>query len=274
MTLHTTLRISFLGLALTILLSSVLAAQGVSVDGNGVVRLSGFGQVDIEKTVQHWVEQHEQRMRSEFELRVDRIAEVCQLKEAATKRLRLAAKGVVSKRIDSARLQIQKFAFTSGLVEDDPGIDQEFEAKDKLILRSANGLDDGTVEFASRFAVPMIDHPLWQTTLKRALTDEKLKVYSDYRIAANTRVLRNGIDYWVSQLDAKVILTDQQKTTLTNRLATRLSSKVTPVFPRTVGQARNLARYSYHNDDSLGELLNQKQIELRSRIDIRSGVSW
>jgi predicted component of type VI protein secretion system len=256
------------------LLSSALAAQGVSVDGNGVVRLSGFGQVDIEKTVQHWVEQHEPRMSSEFELRVDRIAEVCQLEESETKKLRLAAKGVVSKRINAARLQIRKFAFKSGLVEEDPGIDQEFEGRDELKLYSAQKHGEGTVEFASRFAVPMIDHPLWQATLKRALTDEKLKLYSDYRITTNTRVLRHGIDYWLSELDAKVILTDQQRTALTSRLLTRLSSEVTPFFPRMVRQARNLAKSSYRNDDSLGGLLNKKQIGLRTDIFVRSGVSW
>ena len=115
MTLHTTLRISLLGLALTMLLSSVLAAQGVSTVG-GQVKLSGFGQVDAEKTVQHWVDQQKQRMSSELELLVDRIAEVCQLEESETKKLRLAVKGVVSKRVTAGRLQLQKFMYTSGLV--------------------------------------------------------------------------------------------------------------------------------------------------------------
>ena len=256
------------------MLSNVLAAQGVTIDGDGIVRLSGFGQVDIEKTVQHWVDQHEPRMRSEFELRVDRIAEVCQLDEPETKRLRLAAKGVVSKRINAGRLQIRKFAFTSGLVEEDPGIDQEFEARDTLKLSGANRIDEGTVQFRSRFAVAMIDHPLWQTTLKRALTDEKLKEYSDYRIAANKKVLRCAINYWVSELNAKVILTDEQVTAITNLLTTRLTSKVTPVFPRTVRQGKNLVKYSSREDGALDELLNEKQIELRSEHVIRSGVGW
>jgi len=256
------------------LLSNVLAAQGVSTDRDGNVRLSGFGQVDIEKTVQYWVDQHEPRMRSEFELRVDRIAKVCQLDESETKRLRLAAKGVVSKRIDAGRLQIRKFAFTSGLVEEDPKIDQEFEASDTLKLSRANRIEEGTVEFGSRFIVPMIDHPLWQTALKRALTDEKLKVYSDYRIAANKKVLDHAINYWVSDLDSKVILTDEQVTAITNLFTNRLTSKVTPVFPRTVVQGRNMVKYSSREDDSLDELLNEKQIELKSKHVIRSGVGW
>lgn len=275
MTLHKTLRISFLGLALTILLSNVLVAQGVSVAGDNI-KLSGFGQVDAEKTVQHWVDLEKKRMSSELGLRVDRIAEVCELEESETKKLRLAVKGIVNKRINAGRLQIQKFVFTSGLVEEDPEIDQEFDEKDKLNFHGASRAVEGVVEFQSYFSVPMMDHPLWQKTLEKSLTDEKLKLYSDYRVAANTKALQHAIGLWVSQLDSKVILTDQQAASISNHIATKLVPDVTPVFPRTVRQASKIIESSFGPADSLNELLNQKQIELReSTANARSAsVGW
>lgn len=275
MTLHTTLRISLLGLALTILLSNVLVAQGVSVAGDNV-QLSGFGEVDAEKTVQHWVDQEKQRMSSELGLRVDRIAEVCQLEESETKKLRLAVKGIVSKRINAGRLQLQKFVFASGLVDEDPEIDQEFEKKDKLNFYGGSRAVEGVVEFRTYFSVPMMDHPLWQKTLEKSLTDEKLKLYSDYRVAANTRVLRHAVDHWVTDFNSKVILTEQQATSIANHMTNKLVPDVTPVFPRTIRQASKIIESSFGPADSLNELLNQKQIELReSAAKARSAsVGW
>ena len=275
MTLHTTLRISLLGLALTMLLSSVLAAQGVSTVG-GQVKLSGFGQVDAEKTVQHWVDQQKQRMSSELELLVDRIAEVCQLEESETKKLRLAVKGVVSKRVTAGRLQLQKFMYTSGLVEEDPKIDQEFEEKDKLNFYGGSRAREGAVEFQTYFSVPMIEHPLWQKTLERSLTDEKFVLYFDHCVAANEKVLRHAIDHWVAELNSKVILAGDQAAKITSHMATKLIPEVTSVFPRTVRQASKIIESTFGPADSLDELLNKKQIELRESADNarRAGVRW
>ena len=172
----------------------------------------------------------------------------------------------MNKRINAGRLQIQKFVFASGLVEEDPEIDQEFEKKDKLNFHGASRSQEGVVEFRSYFSVPMLDHPLWQKTLEKSLTDEKLKLYSDYRVAANTRVLRHAVDYWVTDFDSKVILTQQQATSIANHIATKLVPDVTPVFPRTVRQATKIIESSFGPADSLNELLNPKQIELRESV--------
>ncbi len=63
-------------------------AQGVQVGPNGV-RLVGFGDVDIEATVDRWAEIERERISTILDLRVELLVQECELTNPQVKKLRV-----------------------------------------------------------------------------------------------------------------------------------------------------------------------------------------
>ncbi len=102
-----------------ILAAQTALAQGVSVGPDGV-KLSGFGVVDEQKSIDAWAANEKKNMMDPLVLQIELIQEVCDLNEEATAKLHLAAQGVVSRRLLSGRNQLLKFIVDSDLIEKAP----------------------------------------------------------------------------------------------------------------------------------------------------------
>lgn len=275
------------------LVSVAIATSGFAQFGGGGMlgvnfgpdgpKLSGFGDVDLEKTVEYWVERNDKKVVPQMELYLQRLSEVCQLDETDTTRLRFALKGVLNRRTKSASLQIEQFAYQSGLVELPPdqqqdNADVDEEAKDDLVISSAALKGDGLVALGAEFKRPFHEHPLWIATLEKTLTPQQLEDYRNYQLENNRRNLYLAIDVWVASLDSEVSLSPAQIDSITQHIRQQLMPKVTTTYPRKINEASELVEQSYGlKEDSLGSLFSPQQVGLRKELKYREPgpkTSW
>lgn len=265
---------------------------GLSVQiGPGGPLLNGFGAVDLEKTIDYWVERNNNKVTLQIDLYLQRVNEVCQLNENEAARLKLALEGVARRQTKSASLQIQEFAYQSGLVKL-PQDHQEYvadieveeaeqddeEEKETLVIFSASLKGDGVVALGAEFKKSFLEHPSWIATLEKNLTPEQLEAYRNDRRESNLRNLYLAIDVWVAALDAEILLSTEQSDSITKHIRRQLTPKVTSRYPTKVKEASEWVEQVYgQNDNSLGDLLKPEQTGLRQAIMFREPglkASW
>lgn len=254
-----------------------LFSQGVAVGPNGI-KLPGFGEVDLEKTVEHWANLQREQIVGKMDLQIARIIAVCELDELEAKKFRIAAKGVISKRIAVGSQQIKEFAFESGLVQVKTEIEGTYASQDKLKFYGARQAADGVVEFKSYFDLPLFEHPLWKNTLKKTLSPKRFERYKQHQLATNQRLFEIGIDSWIANLNSEVFLSADQIVQIKARIEELLNDSVTISSPATLKQAVHTVDKEFGtNAESLGELLNEQQTARRLFLlkpQQRVGVGW
>ena len=273
---------AFFAFSICVLCCQNLSAQGVAVMGPNNVILQGFGEVDLDKTVDHWTENLKSKFIPKMDLKITQLIEICQLDDADSKKLRIAVKGIISKRIQSGSKQVRQFAIASGLVEEDPDNPEEVEEfgeDDRLKFYGASPRLNKVVEFKSYFAKQLIDHPLWVKTLEKTLSDEQMKRYKDYQLGTQQRLLDLAIDCWIVRLDAIVPLSEKQFSDIRNRMKEDLKDEVSVTAPGTLGAAQSIVHKAFKNSKSLGDLLNAEQTKrrvglIKKQVVVGSSVSW
>ncbi len=201
--------------ALGFVFEEVRGQLGVSVD-NGAVQLTGFGDVDLDKTVEVWSKYNRDLINQKMELLIAQVDDVCNLTDKETQKLKLSVKGIISKRIAAGREQVEVFTQKSGLIELEGDVQQEeYPKHDQLSIYAASPQDEGVVQLSSFFDTPLIEHPLWSKALENALSAEQLELYQQHRIGVNRKFLNAAIDLWVAEIDAQVFLTTAQVTEIT-----------------------------------------------------------
>lgn len=256
---------------------NVYGQLGVSISNNQV-QLEGFGEVDLEKTVEAWSEYNRNLINQKMDLLIAQVNDVCKLSEKDTKKLQLSVKGIVSKRIAAGSEQVVAFAKKSGLVDDEEEqAEKEYAKHDQLKFYGASPQPEGIVQLSTYFEMPLIDHPLWSKALETSLSAEQLELYQQHRMSVNRKFLHAAIDLWIAQLDAQVFLTGKQVDDITNSLKKQLDEAVTTSFPMSLKQANSFVNNKFGLQfDSLGDLLNEKQTERRKSIlnRPRGRVGW
>lgn len=90
----------------------------VSSGPNGL-KLGGFPEPDVQKTLDHWEQQERARSLRPLLLQVRAIGEECGLDDRGKKKLELIAKRIFSRRTQQARTQLRSFMRRTGLVQPD-----------------------------------------------------------------------------------------------------------------------------------------------------------
>ena len=271
---------AFFAFSICVLCCQNLAAQGVTVWGPNNVKLQGFGEIDLDKTVDHWTENLKSEFIPRMNLKIAQLIEICELDDADGLKLRIAVKGVVSKRIQSGSKQVRQFSIASGLVEENPDNaedPEEFGEHDLLKFYGASSRPNKVVEFKSYFSKQLIDHPLWVKTLERTLSDEQLKRYKDYQLGTQQRLLDLAIECWIVRLDSDVPLSEKQFSNIRNRMKEELKEEVSVTAPGMLGTAQSIVRKAFKNPESLGDLLTAEQTKRRVELAKPQGgssVSW
>lgn len=250
-----------MSLCLVPLLIGYLWAQGVSNGPQGA-KLHGFGEVDGTATVDFWAEHERRNTLDEFNLHIDLIREVCELSEAETEKLRLAAKGVTARRISAGREQLFKFIVDSELVEKAPtGMSFKEEYPNKLRAFGAAKLEPGMVYLQTEFAVAATDDPLWTSVLESTLSDLQLQRLNEFYLVRNKSFLRAAVTMTVADLDQSVFLNDGQKSNVVEYFLKHFDSKITPQFPTTITQAQKLVRPAFQDLSHFESLLRPGQLD-------------
>lgn len=272
------------------LMSSQLAAQGIGVSsGPNGVRLSGFGDVNLEKTVENWSKLQREEIQLRTELQIQQIRDTCGLSDNESKKVRLAVKGIISKRLAAGNEQIHEFALNSGLVEKDPDendgdenekVDEEKDyGPNRLKFYGARPMPEGVVNLSCYFETPLSEHPLWVKTVQKTLSAEQFEKYEAMRIDRNQKLMNAAIDSWVAQLDSQVFLTSGQMEKVTEQVRSTMKKDVTLTTPVSLKQASMMVNKQFGMDyQSLGDLLNEQQTTRREKLLPRGGggarVSW
>lgn len=252
-------------------------AQGVSAGPRGV-KLNGFGQVDLEKTVDFWSDLEQSKSTEMIQLHIELIQQVCQLSEAETNKLMLAAKGVVSRRLASGRAQLTEFIYESDLV--DRPTDALKNSKDyanKLRAFGAGKVCDGIVYLRTEFDTPVSEDPLWTNVLKSTLSDAQLETFQAFSIQRNASFLATAISLAITELDHDIFMSDGQKEELQEYFFELLRPQVTEVNPMTVTQARLIVRPEFEQIAQFENLIRSSQFERLKSLkqeQPRASVGW
>lgn len=253
--------------------SSASFGQGVSVGRDGI-KLSGFGDVDEQKTLDYWVESEKHSSLAHLNLQIDLIEQICVLDESETEKLQLAARRVVAQRVASGKNQLNRFMLSSGLVKGDLSKMPEKGLENPLYITGAGSLDEGVVYFRSEFEVEAVEEKFWQKMLASMLGEEQMRRFESYQIQRNKELLRIAVDQEIAQLDQQVCLFPEQRATIRKSVLAALESKVTWSNPNTPPEAAELADSEF---DTLGEkALRPQQLE---RLELlrntpRANVGW
>ena len=254
---------------------------GVAIGRNGV-QLSGFGEVDLEKTLEHWSKEQRTIIQSKMELRVAQVVEVCGLNDADAKKLKIATKGIVSRRLAAGQSQIEQFSKQSGLIKpsDDEPEEQKNEIadEDKLNFYGASPLGVGIVEFKTYFEKPLSTHSLWIKTLKKTLTEEQMAKYSTHRKATNLKLLRSATELWLVRLDSEIFLSPKQQSSIRQLVEKQLDKLVSASEPENFLQANQMIEKNFgKKPEVIASMLSKNQLE-RLKVTLQpqkgSRVTW
>ena len=258
----------------TLLFISTAFAEGVMVGRDGV-KLNGFGNVDLDKTIAHWAENERQILGSELDLRIELLTNVCELKDREVNKLRLAAKAVVRRRMSSGKEQLTQFIYESGLVAPDEELNH-VDYEDKLVPFRAKSLDNGLVHISTRFEQPLDQRPMWTKVLKNSLSESQWSKYQKHRITRNTGILKAAVSAGISDLDDSIFLTQADRSNLINSIVTDLSKTVTLDRPSNMKQANEIARSYIKQIENLKPHLRASQYARLEQLanEVKGGVSW
>ncbi len=263
-------------IGLVLLACKSLPAQGVSNGPRGT-KFHGFGEVNGQKTVDFWADNEKQNTEGSLHLQIELIRGVCNLTDAEEAKLRLAAKGVISRRIASGRAQLTKFIVDSELVEKAPeGTRIEENPQNKLRAFGATQLPDGVVYLSTEFEVPATEDPLWTKILESTLSEEQLRLLNEHYIQRNETFLQTAITLSIADLDQRIFLSDEQKKQMSQYFFELFENQVTPLMPMTVTQARNIVRPAFRDLSHFKDQLRPSQFNRLSalRNQPRASMGW
>ena len=274
-------RISLMFVFVLALQDTLVMAQGIGVAvGQGGVQLTGFGDVDLDKTVEHWAKAQRFEIGSKMNLRVTQVVKICELNESEAKKLKIAAKGIVGKRISAGQHQIEVFSKKSGLVVKAPDVPDEAEVseQDKLRIYGANPLGNGVVELKTYFEKPISSHPFWAKTLERTLTAEQMDKYKKFRRSTNLRLFYSATEVWLSKLDSEIFLSPQQHKNILALVRKKGEELVNDSQPETFSQASDLVKKHFgKKPEMFSDQLSKPQLErFKASLNPQRGsrVSW
>ena len=262
-----------------------LHAQGVSVGRE--IRLSGFPVPNMEKSGEEWAELQRKEFETLMNLQIDMIDRDCDLSEGQIRKLRVATKGVLDRRIQVGLKRLKEFAYASQLVPleegqkiDNPRPDRfnDEDGPDALRIYGAKAIDQDVVLFFTKHATSITDHPMWQQILNKTLNADQLERYQNASVVRNSYLLRNAVGKWVSDLNEQLYLSESQREKITKHVNETLSAKVTPSFPDQVEKADGLVDENFRDlDETIEEVLTPKQVERwkdRRKDRVGPSVSW
>lgn len=240
------------------LMPLVCFGQGVSVGRDGV-KLSGFGDVDEQKTLEFWEQAEKASSLAHLKLQIDLIANVCELDEAETEKLTLAARRVVARRVASGKSQLKRFMISSGLVQGDLTQLPENEDENELYFTGAGSVEEGIVYVRSEFEVEVVEEVFWRKMLASMLSETQVQRFENYQIQRNKELLRIAVDQKLVVLDQQVCLFPEQRAEVRKSVLDSLEQQVTWSTPNTSTEAAELAGGEF---DPLAEkLLRPRQLE-------------
>ena len=263
------------GCALSMCLFSCAFAEGVTVGPDGV-KLRGFGDVDLEKTVEYWATNAEQKITGELNLRIEMLTDVCDLKEREVKKLRLAVIAVAKRRLSSGKDQLTQFIYESELVDPEEN-HEHVEFEDKLIPYRAKSLDDGIVRFATRFERPLDQQPLWKKVLKNSLSEKQWARYEEHRRSRNRSILNVAVSAEIADLDDNLFFTETSRSELTETVMKELSTQITLDRPSNTKQAKEIVGPFFANIENFQDHLQPsqfQQLKTINREDNGGGIGW
>ena len=214
---------------------------GVNVGPAGV-RLMGFGEIDVEATINQWTTTEKQRMESFLELQIDLLTLPCELTETQIDKLRLLSKGVVTRKLTSGEEQLKQFMMDSTLIPSEAANGEAPAPTDKLWVTGARKDNDrnDVVLFRTRFEKPLFEHSLWQGVLKANLTEDQFKKYENFCRDRNKNFVKSAVFSSLAEIDGLVCLTSTQREKIEELWLTKLYSQITVSFPTNLEEAINL----------------------------------
>lgn len=276
------LTISFLVISWGV--SQTTNAQGVSVGRQ--IRLSGFPVPDLEKSGEEWATLQRKEFLTLLQLQIEMIDRDCDLTEAQVRKLRVATKGVLDRRIQTGLKRLNEFAVASelvplkeGQVVDNPRPDKvnQEDGPDGLRIYGAKAVAEDVVLLFTKHPVSITDHPMWQSILEKTLTTEQLARYQNASKIRNSYLLKNAVGKWVSELNEQLYLSESQREKITSHVDDTLQKMVTPAFPDQVGKANKLVDQNFQDlDATIERVLSPKQVERwkQRKVRVAPSVSW
>lgn len=272
------MRFTLTAIAFTLMLAARVQGEGVAVGRDGVT-LSGFGEVDPDKTVQHWADREQTDIKTRLNLQIELLTDACELGEANVKKLRLAAQTITARRIAAGREQVMRFLYDSSLVTADEELPEaRVRSRDDVWLPyGAGNLNNGIVEFKGEFSTPLLEHPLWVKVLRSSLSDAQMKKYEDLRKQRNRALLSTAISMALSEMDQQIYLSEKQIRDIHAHALDSLGSEVTSKSPASLREANSMTRIMFRDADVFKPFLRSTQIERLQFIrdnKVRSSVGW
>ncbi|MGB7346557.1 MAG: hypothetical protein WBD20_20215 [Pirellulaceae bacterium] len=251
--------------------------QGVQISPLGV-KLTGFGQVDVEKTIEHWADSERAAITGEMNLQVELLKMVCDLDQSETDKLRGLVAVVATRRLLNGRKQLKEFIYASQLADrnpDEPAMNEEFE--DKLTPYRAGKGEEGVVKIAARFDRPLNEQPLWKKVLKSSLSPQQWGKYETHCRDRNLMFVAAAVTREIADLDSKVFLDSTQSGELRSKVMEALKTHVTLDRPSSISQAEVMSQPWFGDRENLKPFLRDSQLKHLEKIEqVKSmrGVSW
>jgi hypothetical protein len=265
-------------IAITTMVSPCLAlAQGVSIS-RGKVKLIGFGKIDIDKTIDYWADQERASATADLNLQAELIAEICDLSEDETAKLRHAGAAVARRRLLDGRKQMRQFIFKSKLAtpdEKEPVSDEVFT--DVLTPFKAAEFEVGIVALQARFEEPLHARPLWKKMLQSVLSQTQFQTYANHYRDRNRMFVNASITQAITDLDAQVYLTAEQRHSIQESVQTVLDPLINMDSPSSIEQANQHVLPWFKERENLAAFLRKTQQSRLAQIDEaknQRGVSW
>ena len=217
-------------------------AVGIHMNNNQVT-LTGFGEVNVDKTLDAWSKSEREKIEPLLNLQVDLLCKVCELNEKETKKLRIAVKGVVSKRLSHGRMQMEAFIYSSKLAKPtkenvDLVSDVQLRLKTKSIdvmkPYAASETANGVVTFWTYFEEPVEDHPMMAKMMKKILSEEQRKIYEEHLLERNMSIVDAAVSLWVVDQEATLFLSKEQREKISQQAKDKFYKKVTLTYPVTI----------------------------------------
>lgn len=272
------MKLSTFVLILLLATSNRTIAQGVSVGPQGV-KLMGYGDIDVEKTMERWDETTSQRIDALIDLQVECLTQQCALTPTQVDKLQLAKSGIVKRKVASGLEQLKRFMIESELIEGDLPTVSKMESADKLLISGARKDTDtpGVVLFRTTFEKPLFEQSLWQGVLKSNLSSQQFEQYVLNCRTRNSNFVETALDYGIAEIDGAVCLTEQQRTDIEAKLKDLLLSQVTVSFPTNADEATALVQPTLADRTLIDPVLSERQ---RNALDDYTnlknwvGVGW
>ncbi len=177
----------------------------------------------------------EKRLTGRLNLRIAELQEACDLNAKQVRRLQLAAKGAVKNQLEGFEdlIKTMRQQMGNGWIEEvvvpadpefpekqpDTGNDQKKPAKDKELVAFQREMGQMFGPMGAMMSNGMTgqieDQKLWQTQLKKTLSDQQFKKYEKLKASRKAYRRRAAVMTHVSNLDARLLLGEKQRDQLT-----------------------------------------------------------